>query len=776
MKAQSLIHNISIATFLFLSVNAFSQNSRLKYADKMYANKGYYYASQGYEDVLERKVDSSVVSSKIADSYDKIGDNQKALSWYRYMQAKGTINQEQMERLALLERQAGNYEVSKEYFQAITAKNNSNDISKAVLEATTTEDELINRNWFDLIQQAINSSASDMSAIYFKEGKVLFASAKRKTKAINRQQAWTGGYFYDLYVGHVDEKGVISSKKVKLLSKGNSKYNDGPATFNPKTEIVYFTRNRGFEKVDGQKKTVANLSIYSGKLVKGKLKDIKPLAINTKGSSTVHPSVSKDGKTLYFSSNRPGGKGGMDLYSVALDEQGNSVGEPQNLGDKINTSGDEVFPFYSSKDNTLYFSSNGHFGLGGLDVFGVQLNDGAINGNIINLGSPINSSSDDFAFVSDENSPKGFVTSNREKGKGLDDIYGFAQKQPLKREITLKGTVFDEANEKPLAKAVVYLVDSRQIILDSIESNETGDYSFNQTDLEGDYKIVCSKDKYVKKVEDLLVDKNATTLEKNVHVTPVLDFRIKSKIVDSENKEPLSNVKVTLIDSEYGEVINEKEHTSQEIYLSNVMSNKYNSKIDLTVKFEKQGYEPKELKINSILTHDDTLAADVQLKKVVLAKNEPVKKVEKPIEVRKEIKVEKPIIEGKTDLKEVATINNIYYDLNSSYLNAEAIQELDKVVAIMNANPTMVIEVRAHTDCRQTETYNKWLSNRRAQRAVEYIQNHVSNGASRVSGKGFGKSQLLINCGCDDDRGGASPCTEEQHLQNRRTEFIVIKK
>lgn len=766
MNKQIYFQQFLIASSFCIALHSFAQNGRLKYADKMYDNKGYYYASQGYEDVLERKVDSSVVSLKLADSYDKIGEAQKARDWYNYMYAKGTINKEQLERLALLERQLGNFDKSNQLFQQYEEKYGANDVSKAALKSSVTSEELSNRNWFDVTTQAINSASSDMSVIYLQEGKVLFASAKRRTKAVSRQQSWTGGYFYDLYIASLNSEGAISSKKVKLLKKSASKYNDGPASFSPVNNTLYFTRNGQFEKIDGKKKPTAFLSIYKGKLIDGKLKEVTALNINMKGYSSAHPSVSADGKQLYFSSNRPNGNGGMDLYVVSLDEAGNPVGEAMNLGSTINTSGDEVFPFYSTKEQALYFSSNGHFGLGGLDVFGVKISGNDFSGSVNNLGSPINSLEDDFAFVRDENSQKGFVSSNRPEGKGSDDIYAFVQKQELKQEIVLKGVVTDEISEKIIENTLVYLQNGNGEIVDSTTTDVDGNYMFKQTDLEDGYKIVCTKDRYNEKLTPLVLNQDSTVYENNVKLLPKLNYRFQGKILDVSNNEPLEGVKVNITDVSSNKLLGGMMQTKNDgSFESAIIPNKYKDEVSYTITFEKAGYEPKSIVMKKVLGVEENLSVLDHLSKVELKKDVPVAKVEKPV---KEAVVEK------IDLKEVAQMNAIYYDLNSSFLTQEATVELDKIVVIMNQNPTMVIEVRAHTDCRADNQYNLWLSNRRAQRAAEYIQAHISNGASRVSGKGFGESQLLINCGCDEQ--SANPCTEEQHLQNRRTEFIVIKK
>jgi Tol biopolymer transport system component len=217
-----------------------------------------------------------------------------------------------------------------------------------------------------------------------------------------------------------------------MNDKINTRYHEGLVSFSPDGETMYFSRESYFEK-DFEKDSISKVrysQLYLFKATKlgSDWDTVESLSINSENYSVKNPSVSADGKTMYFASDMPGGYGNFDIYKAPIKEDG-TLGEPQNLGQKVNTEGQEMFPYISS-NGTLYFSSNGHLGLGGMDVFYTKEIDGKM-APIRNVGIPINSNGDDFAFTIDEEAEEGFVSSNRDGGKGSDDVYAFKKLQPL---------------------------------------------------------------------------------------------------------------------------------------------------------------------------------------------------------------------------------------------------------------------------------------------------------------------------------------------------------
>jgi Tol biopolymer transport system component len=257
------------------------------------------------------------------------------------------------------------------------------------------------RKSFDIKVIDINSDKSDFGAV-LQGNSIYFSSARNSSSKI---YGWTKEPFLDIYKADLKEDGSISN--IVLLKEPNSKYHDGSVTISPDGKTMYFTsdsfRENSFEKDKSNKLKLGRNTIFSAKFVNGKWEEITSLPFNSKDYSSGNPSLSNDGKTLYFSSNRPGSIGGVDIWKVAISENG-SYGTPENLGKKINTEGNESFPFISS-ENVLYFSSDAKQGLGAMDVYKIDLN---TNSEVKNVGKPVNSEKDDFAFSFNEIKKIGF--------------------------------------------------------------------------------------------------------------------------------------------------------------------------------------------------------------------------------------------------------------------------------------------------------------------------------------------------------------------------------
>ncbi|MFV8363684.1 OmpA family protein, partial [Flavobacterium sp. ZT3P35] len=381
----------------------------------------------------------------------------------------------------------------------------------------------------------------------------------------------------------------------------------------------------------------------------GKWVNVQELPFNSNEYSVAHPALSVDEKTLYFASDMPGTKGLSDLFKVSINAN-DTYGTPENLGLPINTESRETFPFIS-QDNKMYFASDGHPGLGGLDVFVMDLSSKTPGITIENLGTPINSTQDDFSFVIDAENKKGFVTSNREGGLGSDDIYRFNKFPVLVCAQALQGVIKDQDTGLVLANAKVSLFDSNFNLIKESTTASSGDYTF---------EVECGETYYLRG--------------------------------------------------------------------------------------EKPEYETKE-------------------NKLVIAKVSGVTQGPLALEPRKKA------IEVGTDLAKTLDIPILYFDLDKSVIRKDAAFELEKVLAVLQEYPKMTIDIRSHTDCRQTVAYNQALSDRRAKATKAWL---IKNGiaANRLTAKGYGESQLVNDCGCEPTN--QSNCTEAQHQANRRSEFIVV--
>lgn len=743
-------HTLIFIGLLSIPFIGSSQKGRLNYADRMYDSKSYYYASEGYEDVLDRKTDSLTVAVKIADSYDKIGNTQKAVEWYTFLKTKGQLSKEQHLRLALLERELENYAGSEQLLASYQQQYGTDAVSKDILSSGPVSGLQIDKHQFELKEQGVNTTSSDMSVSYYAANEVLLASSKRRSKAVMRLHTWTGNYFYDIYKAPVNDQGEIGKMKL-MKSKAKTKFHDGPAVYSEQTGYVYFTRNN---YLNGKKQTDENktvrLKIYRAQIDGRKFKNIEELSINDNNYSTAHPTITKDGKRLYFSSDRPGGYGGMDLYYVNLDMEGKPVGSIINLGEKVNTTQHELFPSYNAAENLLFFSSEGHFGLGGLDVFVAKLDKQGSTRSIENVGSPINSAYDDFSFTNDDLQTKGYFTSNRKGGKGDDDIYGFSQKFAIKNSASLKGTATDILTKKELPNTMIYLADKNGNVVDSTQTDERGAYELSLAGIEGDFRLLGSKTDYIKTDKAISYDDTKTEYEEDLALMPVLDYYFTGTVKDKATQQLLSGVNIMVTDTKKNEGFAQVSTTGEGSFKTETLPYGYNDQIAYSFKLEKEGYVSKNVSLSELLS------------------------MQQELEVNGRLSLDMTKIEiGKTDLNDIIEINPIYFDLNKSDIRSDAAVELNKIVKVMQENPGMVIELGSHTDSRGSDASNRSLSDRRAKSSAKYI---ISQGISkdRIYGKGYGESKLKIS---DAQINKATSVEEKEalHQKNRRTEFIIVK-
>ena len=733
------------------------QGSRLRYADKQYDNLAYYYAAEGYEDVLERGVDSLTVASKIANSYEKLGNVEKASAWYLYLNRQHQLGKEEHLRLAMLLRSLGDYEGSLSLYEEYEQKYEPSAYTRQmIIESRELEKLKTPNESFYTTVQGVNTSASEMGVSYFTGNKVLVASSTRKQMSANRVYGWTGGNFYNLYTATLDDKGNIG-KLSPLKGKGNTKFHDGPACYDAQNQLIYFTRDNYLKKKGYDENKVMRLKLYRGRLDGNKLKDIEELPFNSDHYSCGHPSISSDGKVLYFASDMPGGYGGTDIYRVSIGADG-TLGVPENLGEKLNTSSNELFPYIHPVDDVLFFSSNGHFGLGGLDVFAAKINKDNKIRSVQNLGAPINSSRDDFSFVNNASQTLGYISSDRDGGVGSDDIYKFDQLRAIKNTVLLKGNAHDLLTSTKVDDVLIQILNHQGEIIDSVRSNGDGYFDVELRDIEGDITLIANKEDYKNATHTISFDPEKELYEEDVFLMRHMNYYVTGIILDKESGLPISGVQVTIKDQTKQDLLDPRMSNQSGYFESIKLDYGYQDAVRLEVTLEKEGYGKQVVMVSELLQIEPELFVKAELTKSAKTPNA----------------VSTGIVEVGTDLTKALNLNVIYFDLNSSYIRTDAKVELDKIVKILNENPTMEIELNAHTDCRESYAYNMWLSDRRAKRSAAYIQSRITRPERVRSAKGYGETRLLNDCGCEPTN--ESSCSEEEHQLNRRTEFIVIKK
>src|SRR5690554_6148885 len=455
------------------------QELRKSFADKQFKLLKYYYAAEAYEDVLERSEDSLSLIPNITISYDKIGNVEKAVAWYKFMHREDHIDSIGLLRLGLLHRKLRNYDLSLAILIEHSNKYGRTDITE---ELITRHEEISklkeDSEVFEVRELSINSSASEMAASYFKEGKVVVTSSRKSLLPIDRVYAWTGGHYYNLYMGESDSIGDISGLK-PIKGDVKTKYHEAYLAYDKETDYIYFTRNNYLGSVDYDENKEIRTKIYRAKFVDSKFKDVEELPFNSDNYSCGHPSISPNGDELYFVSDMPGGYGGSDIYSVSINSKG-EFGKPKNLGGKVNTSANEVSPSFHPLDNVFYFSSEGHFGLGGYDVFMAEISKSGSVSKVKNLGTPINSSFDDISFNYNNSSKLGYLSSNR--NENIDNIFAFKQLRELPKKKMVEGYVYDIVSLDSLSNISIYLIDSEGSPLHNIVSDSNGYYSFEILD------------------------------------------------------------------------------------------------------------------------------------------------------------------------------------------------------------------------------------------------------------------------------------------------------
>lgn len=744
---------ISLILVLALGLTAWSQGGRLKYAQEQYAQMAYVFAAEAYEDVLERGIDSVTVASSIADSYAKINNIEKAVSWYAFMDQNSMLSKEEHLTYALLLRQVENYSASKEQLERFAARYGANDITDNYLSSSITEEELRRKSpHFGIYEQTLHNSVSDIAPSYIDQDRILIASALRQGAAIKRVTGQVNNFFYNLYTAPIDEQGNIG--KLQLL-KGdvNTKYHDGPGVYDATSGFVYFTRDNYFEgKEQRDERKIMRLKIFRGVLEDQKITQIEELPFNSDAYSCGHPAISSDGKTLYFVSDMPGGYGGTDVYKTTLEANG-SWSNPENLGSGINTSEDELFPFVHPDGELLFFASKGHKGLGGLDVFMAKLNKQGGIVNITNLGAPVNSPHDDFGFINNKKQNSGYFTSNRPSetdGSQQDHVYLFQQTKPFSSAPVLEGLITDLGTGNPLPEAWVIISDKQGNRLDSVQTSKRGEYSYSLDDIDHDMALLITKEGFFEEESSVSFSADAEGYNVNMGLLPNLGYFFSGMVKNQKTNEELEGVSIIILNQEDdAQLLTTSTDANGEFATEVLEILQYKGMANVKFKLKKQGYLPKTIKLSTLLEKENEIRASEMI-------NLNLVKFEK----------------GKTLLDDILGLEPIQFAINSDEINPQAAIQLDKVVAFLEVYPTSKISFSSHTCRLGSAAYNMELSKRRAKSSLEYILNYGID-PSRISVVGYGEERPLVPDSVVDQ----APTPEEREkllARNRRTaDFIV---
>tara|TARA_B100001109_G_scaffold39598_1_gene31178 strand:+ start:62 stop:2029 length:1968 start_codon:yes stop_codon:yes gene_type:complete len=534
-----------ITSFTLTSILA--QNNSTKKADKLFDRLEYVKAAQEYLKLAEKSPDNYVIS-RLADAYYNIFNTKDAEKWYAKI-----INEdpdtEVIFRYAEMLKANGKYKESNIWMSKFSEMKPYDTRAIAFRNTPNYLDKIIKKGKRFNVQNLkdINTISSDFGAFTFDNALYLTSGRKQKGSQNKKYNNYTSDeeYVLDVFKYDIINDVYINETPLEAI---NTKYHEGVIAFSPLGDTMYFARETYYSKSYYKDSIVKNgstteqvsvINLYratrctkkeitwknNGNCNFNKGWNVTELEINSAYYSMKNPALSCDGKTLYFSSDMPGGFGNYDIYKSEIKDDG-SLGEPINLGQKINTEEQEVFP-HMCCDNTLYFSSNGHLGLGGLDVFYSKSVDGKWS-NVRNVGLPVNSNSDDFAFKMGDDCINGFVSSNRSGGVGSDDIYAVKKIKPL-CDILLESVVIDAKTELPIDAALTSVKDNTGIINNSKETSKEGlvDYMF---ECEDEIQLLVSKEGYESKMIDIkLLDIDPPLLK--IKLDPIEELIVEEKIV-----------------------------------------------------------------------------------------------------------------------------------------------------------------------------------------------------------------------------------------------------
>ena len=640
----------SVALLSSTSLLFAQPEKELEKANEMYKNFSYVDAIKIYERIAQKGFVNQEMLQSLGNAYYYNAEYKKALPWYEqlFQEGKYKVKPEYYYRYAQTLKSVGDYTQADKMMAKFVELTNANDTRAALFEENKDYQTVIKNNSgrFQLNNASINTENSEYGTALYGD-KIVFAGATDARKAKRGVSQWTGESFYDLYEAeHFDQK--LGNRK-PFSSTINTQFNESTPVFTKDGNTMYFTRNNYVNRKLGSdiENTILLKILRATKDKNGNWGNIVEVPFNSDQYNVAHPALSSDEKYLYFASDMPGTFGSSDIFRVEILGD-NQYGTPENLGNIINTAGRESFP-YISKDNVLYYSSDGIPGLGGLDIFAAKFNADGSTSKPVNIGMPGNSADDDFCFVFNSDSKIGFLTSNRSGGKGKDDIYSFHEDKPLlfSCQKNIKGIVKDAKTKAIIANAKVVLSDKVMKEVGTHQSKNDGTFTFEKVD--------CNNTNY---------------------------------------------------------------------YLRG----------------EKQKYETAEVNV--------TVGKDEVVYEILL----------NPREVA---------IKKGMDLAKVFEIKEIKFDYNKANIRPDAAVELTKIVEVMREYPKMKIDIRSHTDSRGADSYNLKLSDRRAKATLEWI---VKQGIDkkRLKAKGYGETRLVNGCS------NGVPCTEEEHQENRRSEFIVV--
>lgn len=715
-----------ILLIIIIPYMAQGQAQYLQKAEKATAHNNYVKAAALYQKAFEKEKDKEnkkKIAFLIGNSFSAMNQTDKAIPWYQDAIAAGTDKAGYYIAYAKAISRKGQFENALANFRKANEKDPGNKEALSGIESVKMAIEARKMDSPVEIKKAenLNTRYSEFGPGWF-DDKLVFASTRLKADE-EKIDGRTGQGYSDLYISSYDAGRDIWLDPKIVSGILNSRFNDGTFAYDKSTGTAYTMRCD--EKSEN---CVIIASQYDA--LGDKWMDGEEIKFNLKDYSVGHPSITPDGTCMYFVSDMSGGYGGKDIWKSNKKSDG-SWGLPINLGSKVNSPKNEMFPFILG-DSILFFASNRDYGYGGLDIF-YALTDNFEFARPVNLGAPFNSTADDFGMIIRKNLKGGVFCSNRNT-ETSDDIYGFNAFPLL---VKVEGKVTDINKKIPVANATVSF--STEFTSKSTQTDEDGNYSYYGIMPYEEYKIQAESEIYHPESRVLqIIPEKANELKKtktiNFSLTKkIFPVAIKGRVTDRATGEGMEGEKLEIKSTDAYTSFTET--NAKGIYAFEELK----PKTEYTVRVSKEGYfsESRSIKIPE---------------------------VDKPRTFSKESGYDMDFQLTMIEKKKEIVLNNIYYDFDKATLRPDSKIELNKLASMLRETPEVVIQINSHTDERGSNTYNQKLSDRRARSVVDYL---ISQGIRpvRMISKGYGEEMPLVK----------NARTEEDHQKNRRTSFKVME-
>jgi len=761
-RQSNVLRLISISILMLFSVSVFSQEKK---GDKLTEQHLYQEAIKAYEKALE-KASSTDLNQKVGRLYVKTKQFEKAKIALYSVVDDPSADPVKYKDYAFVMLSMNDWKEATRFFQ-LYADNEKNDPnSDLYLESCKNISKWKEEDpaWKISTVSGINTEKSEFSPYPYLNG--LFYVSNGKSDWVDYGgEGVMGQNYFDIYYAK-QSSNALNFEEGDLFSKAmSSEYHDGPIAVTPKKDAIYFNR------LDRNGKS-ERMHLYYAEIKEGKIQKIEAFNYNNDEYSIMHPTFSEDGKIMYFASDKAGGVGGFDIYMCKKSRR-YGWSAPRPVSGLVNTLGNELFPHV--RDGQLFFSSDGHFGYGGMDMF-VAFESEQYK-VVTNLKAPLNSAKDDFGFFAIDDK-FGYISSDREGGKGLDDIYYFEHLEKIKVDEfpTMTGTFLFK--ELETANVELILLDENGVEIARVKTDERGRFEFRNLDPNGNYSIQPLGDEYGD--GDIYIT-NASG-EKLTLMQRGEDKAFKFKPLKSGEATRLKPIEedyptfLTLpvsgfiykeLEGDLGARIEVLIYDEDGVLLGRTYT-------DENGKFIFKNLIPDASYVIKVATDDDIQMTlfdrrGKEYEDVTKQENGSFKfvRLDPDVSTFKLLNEENVILEIRQ--KEKFALPSIYYASNSAEINAASAEQLDKLYILLRKNLHVIVTFESHTDSKGKDSYNMRLSEKRSDAAVKYL---LKKGAakSQVIAVGYGETKLLNKCKNDVN------CTDEEHALNRRTEISLSGK